>query len=98
MGFFDGPPSSAALAAALRLPVVAVIDAQAIARHRGTGPGFDRRGGAIGSAGDPVPLPTAWPARGHARLVAESIRPPQRLWGALPRAAATLPSASGLGE
>jgi len=28
---------------------------------------------------------------GHARILAESIRPPQRLWGALPRVAAMLP-------
>jgi cobyrinic acid a,c-diamide synthase len=91
MGLFDGPPSSAALAAALRLPVVVVIDAQAMAQTfgalvQGLTDEAERSGvQVIGAIANRVA------GEGHARLVAESLRPPQRLWGALPRAAATLP-------
>jgi cobyrinic acid a,c-diamide synthase len=91
MGLFDGPPSSAALAAALGLPVLAVIDAQAMAQTfgalvQGLTDEAARLGvRVIGAMANRVA------GEGHARLLAESIHPPQRLWGALPRVAASLP-------
>jgi cobyrinic acid a,c-diamide synthase len=91
MGLFDGPPSSAALAAALGLPVVVVIDAQAMAQTfgalvQGLADEAARLGAqVIGAVANRVA------GDGHARLIAESLRAPQRLWAALPRVDTSFP-------
>jgi cobyrinic acid a,c-diamide synthase len=91
MGLYDGTPSSADLAVRFGLPVLAVIDASAMAQTFGAlahglatwrpAPGLagvvaNRTGGAV-----------------HARMLRDSLPPALRFYGALPRdAACALPS------
>jgi cobyrinic acid a,c-diamide synthase len=91
MGLYDGTPSSADLAVRFGLPVLAVIDASAMAQTFGAlahglatwrpAPGLagvvaNRTGGAV-----------------HARMLRDSLPPGLRFYGALPRdAACALPS------
>jgi cobyrinic acid a,c-diamide synthase len=91
MGLFDGPPSSADLAAALGLPVIVVIDAAAMAQTfgalaQGLADKAARHGvRVLGAVANRVA------GADHAALLAGSLRPPLRLWAALPRVAATMP-------
>jgi cobyrinic acid a,c-diamide synthase len=86
MGLFDGDPSSADLAQALGLPVLAVIDGSAMAQTFGavaTGlaryrPGVHVHGVVANRIGGDY----------HAALLAQSLPPELRWFGALPREAA----------
>lgn len=90
MGLFDGTPSSADLAQLFGIPVLALIDAVAMAQSFGAI--------AYGLAHYRPGLPFAGvianrvASAGHATLVAESIPEGIRYWGSLPRdPAITLP-------
>lgn len=91
MGLFDGQPSSADLAELFGVPVLAVIDASAMAETFGAiaqgladfRPGVAVAGVLANRVGSP----------GHAAMLAESLRGDLRFFGALPRDAAfALPS------
>lgn len=83
MGLHDGSASSAALAERLGLPVLAVIDASAMAQTFGAialglklyRPGLDFAGVIANRVG----------SEGHARMVIESLPPGMAAFGALPR-------------
>ena len=83
MGLHDGSASSAALAGRLGLPVLAVIDASAMAQTFGAialglklyRPGLDFAGVIANRVG----------SEGHARMVIESLPPGMAAFGALPR-------------
>ncbi len=84
MGLFDGTPSSADLATRLGIPVLAVVDAKAMAQTFGAL--------ALGLARFRPELPFAGVAAnrvgspGHAQLCASSLPPELRFFGALPLA------------
>lgn len=83
MGLFDGTPSSADLAALFRVPVLALIDAHAMAQTFGAvahGMAHYRPG--LPFAGV---LANRVAGSGHAELLAESLPPDVRYYGWLPR-------------
>lgn len=85
MGLFDGTPSSADLAQALGLPVLAVIDGAAMAQTFGAlahglssfRPGLQFAGVLANRVGSAT----------HAQMLQESLPAGLRWWGALPRSA-----------
>ncbi len=83
MGLFDGDPSSADLAQALGLPVLAVIDGSAMAQTFGAlAVGLQRYREGVQVHGVAANrIGSAY----HAKLLRESLPPPLRWMGALPR-------------
>jgi cobyrinic acid a,c-diamide synthase len=83
MGLFDGTPSSADLAQAFGLPVLAVIDASAMAQTFGAlAHGLATYRSDIRVAGV---VANRVGSAAHAAMVAESLPPGLPLWAALPR-------------
>lgn len=83
MGLFDGAPSSADLAHAFGLPVLAVIDAGSMAQTFGAiAHGLATYRSDIHVAGV---VANRVGSAGHAAMVAESLPPGLPLWAALPR-------------
>ena len=83
MGLFDGRPSSADLAELFGVPVLAVIDASAMAETFGAiahGLAGFRPGVAVAGV-----LANSVGSSGHAAMLAESLRDDLRFFGALPR-------------
>lgn len=87
MGLYDGQPSSADLARAFGLPVVAVLDAWAMAQTAGAVALGLRDYGPVNMAGV---IANHVAGQGHAAMVAASLRD-IALLGSLPRQAACLP-------
>jgi cobyrinic acid a,c-diamide synthase len=87
MGLYDGTPSSADLARALNIPVLAVIDASAMAQTAGAIVHGLRDYGPVDLAGV---IANRVASPGHAAMVAASLRGVP-LFGTLPRQARALP-------
>jgi len=87
MGLYDGTPSSADLARALNIPVLAVIDASAMAQTAGAIVQGLRDYGPVELAGV---IANRVASPGHAAMVAASLRGVP-LFGTLPRQAKALP-------
>jgi len=88
MGLYDGDPSAADLAIAFGLPVVAVIDASAMAETFGALAKGLKEYREIPFAGV---IANRVAGAGHAKMLAASLSPGIRLLAALPRLARTLP-------
>lgn len=83
MGLFDGDPSSADLAALFGIPVLAVIDASAMAQSFGAlALGLSRYRGDVQVTGV---LANRVAGARHAGMLRASLRPDTRWFGALPR-------------
>jgi cobyrinic acid a,c-diamide synthase len=87
MGLYDGTPSAADLARAFGIPVLAVIDASAMAQTAGAVARGLRDYGPVQLAGV---IANRIASTGHAQMVAQSLRD-IALVGALPRQAQALP-------